>query len=423
MKHPYLLLVVLLLFSCTKKELPSGSIDPDRPIVISDIMPREGKAREKVIIKGENFGTDPKAIEVYFNEKRVNIVGMRSDMIHVIAPLRADKHNKISIVHDGNTYTSDIEFTYELSVNISTIAGHPDKMGIKDGTLDEAEFYYPEFIVADDEQNIFVIKRWQEKFEDNSLRLLNIGKNTVTTIFKTNKGAGAVCKDGNVIYFPAYQGTDLFQFDPDNLWKPKTIRIKYPEGVPTSHEWKISLAMNPVDKCFYGCLFYGELVKFDLKNNTSEVLLRGIPNGDNRTYCCFDIKDPNILYMSHEARNSICTYNLKTKEYKLYAGDPTGMPGYADGKQKDAKFNNPCQICADVDGNLYVADKENHCIRQISSDGYVSTIIGMPKVSGYRDGSPDVAMLNKPTGVAVDKEKNIYIADYGNHAVRMLQIE
>jgi hypothetical protein len=77
-----------------------------------------------------------------------------------------------------------------------------------------------------------------------------------------------------------------------------------------------------------------------------------------------------------------------------------------------------------VDGavNLYIADYHNQRIRKVSPDGIISTIAGngTPGYSG--DGGPATeASLWWPSALAVDGGGNIYVADSGNNAVRILR--
>lgn len=73
--------------------------------------------------------------------------------------------------------------------------------------------------------------------------------------------------------------------------------------------------------------------------------------------------------------------------------------------------------------NIYIADAGNNVIRKIThNDGNISTIAGIPHKAGYfGDGGLAIAAeLKNPTGVAVDSKGNIYIADFENNSVRMV---
>lgn len=108
-----------------------------------------------------------------------------------------------------------------------------------------------------------------------------------------------------------------------------------------------------------------------------------------------------------------------------YAG--TGVAGIAEGHRLVAKFSGPFGVAIDVSGIaegqaggvLYVADTGNHRIRRIAPSDEVATIAGSSS-NGFLNGPGTAARLNGPSGVAVDREGNVYVADRGNHAIRKL---
>ena len=70
-----------------------------------------------------------------------------------------------------------------------------------------------------------------------------------------------------------------------------------------------------------------------------------------------------------------------------------------------------------------MADRGNHCIRKITAAGVVSTIAGVPTLSGFLDGGPGTARFNQPYGLAMDAQGNIYVSDYLNYSIRKLTLE
>lgn len=100
----------------------------------------------------------------------------------------------------------------------------------------------------------------------------------------------------------------------------------------------------------------------------------------------------------------------------------TGAPGYADGPGSTAQFSGPESLDVDDQGNVYVADSANHCIRVIRPDGTVSTLAGDGE-AGYRDGPATQAQFHYPTDVAVDTAGVVYVADAGNNRIRAISLE
>lgn len=101
----------------------------------------------------------------------------------------------------------------------------------------------------------------------------------------------------------------------------------------------------------------------------------------------------------------------------IFAG--SGLGKLADGTRFQAAFNSPVSLVTDAAGNVYVADRNNNCIRKITVDGAVTTIAGNGE-RGYADGTGITAKFNSPYGVAVDANGNIYVADSGNHCIRKI---
>jgi hypothetical protein len=78
-------------------------------------------------------------------------------------------------------------------------------------------------------------------------------------------------------------------------------------------------------------------------------------------------------------------------------------------------------VAVDASGNLYIADYNNNCIRIVNPAGTINTFAGNGTAGyGGDGGAANSAQLNKPTGVSVDALGNVYIADYGNNVIRMV---
>ncbi len=95
-----------------------------------------------------------------------------------------------------------------------------------------------------------------------------------------------------------------------------------------------------------------------------------------------------------------------------------GNPGSVDGTGSEARFFNPGGVAVDGSGNVYVADSGNHTVRMVTSSGRVTTIAGLAGNSGGADGTGSGARFFNPGGVAVDGSGNVLVADSGNHTIR-----
>lgn len=104
-----------------------------------------------------------------------------------------------------------------------------------------------------------------------------------------------------------------------------------------------------------------------------------------------------------------------------------GTAGFANGKGTDALFNFNGQswyrmmgIAADDNGNVYVADPGNACIRKIDKDGNASVLAGSPGNGGSDDGKGPAARFQIPYGVSLDAQGNVYAADPGTWSIRKI---
>ena len=418
-----LILVAITIFSCNNEETGGNEkpYDASKPVTLETFYPDSGGIATKMIIKGENFGTDIKKVKVYYNKKQAAVVRANGDMLYVITPRQPGDTCNISVVIDKDSASFSNTFKYTTQITVTTIAGKPGGDGSgTDGTLAEATFNRPRFVAVDAERNIFV-----SEFVGNRVRQINEEANLVTTLIKdvSNPNAPSVDAEGKKVFVPLDNGADGFiEFDPETQWTGKKMKPRKVEGTPDfTLDWQHSLAPNLKDQLIYTRAYNGTLISFNARTKAAQVVDVNLMSSSD-SFLAFDPFNPNILYLCYTAKHCIYTYDLDTKEHKLFAGEQN-VAGWADGEREDAQFRTPRQITFDKDGILYVADSDNHCIRTISREGIVTTVIGIAGVKGYVDGTPDDALFNSPCGVAVDDEGTIYVGDAENSCIRKLAIQ
>ncbi|HEV2445038.1 MAG TPA: IPT/TIG domain-containing protein, partial [Candidatus Sulfopaludibacter sp.] len=98
----------------------------------------------------------------------------------------------------------------------------------------------------------------------------------------------------------------------------------------------------------------------------------------------------------------------------------TGLPGDG-GPAINARLYRPSAVAVDAWGDIFIADTFNSRIRMVTPDGNINTIAGGTGVGYTGDGFIATnARLNFPSGVAVDNNGLVYIADSNNNVIRLL---
>ncbi|PKL76628.1 MAG: hypothetical protein CVV27_09280 [Candidatus Melainabacteria bacterium HGW-Melainabacteria-1] len=95
--------------------------------------------------------------------------------------------------------------------------------------------------------------------------------------------------------------------------------------------------------------------------------------------------------------------------------------GFRDGEALEAQFNWPSDLIADADGNLYLTDRYNHALRKIAPDGKVSTLAGNGS-PGYEEGQGKNAQFNEPMGLTLGTDQHLYVADAKNNVIRRVSL-
>jgi sugar lactone lactonase YvrE len=130
------------------------------------------------------------------------------------------------------------------------------------------------------------------------------------------------------------------------------------------------------------------------------------------------------LYISDTGNQRIRLVEASTGLINTLAG--TGRYGFSGdgGPATKADLANPTSLAFDQEGNLYVADTDNHRVRKVERNtGIITTIVGDGRSDLKGDGGPAVqASLSYPTGIIIDQD-NLYIADTGHHLIRSVSLK
>jgi DNA-binding beta-propeller fold protein YncE len=121
--------------------------------------------------------------------------------------------------------------------------------------------------------------------------------------------------------------------------------------------------------------------------------------------------------------SAVYRWNRKTGTLHHLAG--TGKGGYSGdgGPAVMGQINGPKGVAMGPDGDIYLADTENHVIRVIRlKSGRLETLVGDGQKGDGPDGEPGRCRLNRPHGVFFDPQGRLYIGDSSNNKVRVVTL-
>jgi hypothetical protein len=134
----------------------------------------------------------------------------------------------------------------------------------------------------------------------------------------------------------------------------------------------------------------------------------------NIVYVCD--ADNNLIRSGSQVRN-----NTDQVIWGTVCGKRSFLGGYADGVGTNAEFAAPQDIAIASNGTMYVADRDNHCIRKIVGTT-VSTIAGLGETSGDADGNGSTARFTAPTGLFLVDDNTLLVADRNNGKIRSINL-
>lgn len=270
---------------------------------------------------------------------------------------------------------------------VSTLAGQPLNGGSTDGTGDAARFYHLSGIAADSAGNLYVTDT-----DNHTIRKIAVSTGAVSTLAGLAGSPGSADGTGTAARFNSPSGVAIDgsgnAYVADTL--NHTLRKVTSLGVVTTVAGS-SGAPGSADGIGSAARFKG-------------------PQG-------LTIDGGGNLYVADTNNHTIRKVVPSTGAVTTVAG-LAGSPGGADGSGTLARFDYPAGIAITGAGYLFVADTENHTVRQILPSGLVSTVAGWPGANGKADGTGNAARLDSPSGVAVDLSGNLYVVDTDNYTIR-----
>jgi sugar lactone lactonase YvrE len=262
--------------------------------------------------------------------------------------------------------------------SFTTLSGNAGP-GSTDGTRTAARFSFPMRVAVDNTGTIYVA----DTLNSTIRKVSAVGM--VTTLAGLALG-NYCCYDGNPSHV---DGTG------------SAARFWWPSGVAVDNTGNVYVADTEANL---------------VRKVTSAEVVTTLPqlNGGNDAGVAVD--SAGNVYVADFANHAI-RKSTPSGGWTTLAG-LIGSEGSADGTGSVARFSHPFDVALDSVGNVYVADKGNDTIRKVTSDGVVTTLAGLAGSVGSADGTGIAARFNSPSGVAVDTNGNVYVADTLNYTIR-----
>ena len=203
------------------------------------------------------------------------------------------------------------------------------------------------------------------------------------------------------------------------------------EKVPLSQAWAdnpVALAVDSAGNLYFAEAGTGRVRKVDRLGQVSTVAGSGLTgdsgDGGPATRARFGrieglaLDRAGNIYIADADKNRIRQVDSAGTIETIAGTGSFGWDGDG-GPAARATLTAMSGLATDRDGNLYIADTWADRIRKIDPEGTISTVAGTGEEGRGGDGGPAIdARLHLPHGVALDGSGNIYIADTENHLVR-----
>jgi sugar lactone lactonase YvrE len=340
------------------------------------------------------------------------------------------------------TESASVVRKVDTSGTVSTLGGNGNG-GYFDGTHDHdgsAEFYFPYATAFDSQGNLYVADQG-----NNSVRKIDPLGTTTTPINHTANGPGgaliplgqpsgiAVDAQDNVYVSDSDQSTILKMDTAGNVsvlaGGNSSSHFADGQGAAAGFYYPSGLAVDGAGNVLVVDSFNCAIRKVDPSGNVTTVAgtggTCGYQDGPSSS-AQFRFSLGNELVLDAQGNIYVADQDNHVIRKVDTAGNVTtfsgtGSAGSSDGTNSTATYFNPSGMAMDAQGNFYISDIFINVIRKIDTAGNVTTIAGNSYgFRGYADGPALSGMLNQPIGLAVDAQGTLYVADSSNNAIRTL---
>jgi sugar lactone lactonase YvrE len=353
--------------------------------------------------------------------------------------LALDGAGNLYVADAGNAAIRKIELA---TATVSTVGG--GRNGEIDGSLVVARFFGPRGLVYEKNTNALYVA----DFSGDTIRRVDLGPRMVSTIAgkaavvgnsdgigpgaRFNQPNGPAADDSGNLYFCDTGNHAIRQLDiaTDTVTAiagmAGTAGSTDGTGAGARFRFPAGLTWDPSGYLFVADTANNEIRQVEISTGTVTTLagmtMLGSADGIGKAATFrgpqgVTTDGAGNLYVVDTGNNSIRKIVVATQLVTTLAG---GL-GYMDGKGKNAKFTAPTSAVLDGKGQLWIADSGNHVLRMMDVvSGEVSTPEGQAGSAENIDGAGPAARLNGPTAIALLPSGNLIVADTGNHTLRVV---
>ncbi|MES2388669.1 MAG: T9SS type A sorting domain-containing protein [Bacteroidota bacterium] len=329
--------------------------------------------------------------------------------------------NGLAIGDSGNLYVTDSYTVRKVSSTgfVSTVAGGADR-GFNDGSYNAAEFDTPAGIIFSSSGDLLLTDIWNSRVRKISLQravagyIWSNGNSAQNTLVNSSGSFTVRTITGNC----TSESSDPVQVTVNPV--PSVPVISVSGDLHICGDGSVTLTSSAASGNIWSNGATGNsIIVTDAGSYSVKTVLGNCTSAVSGTLPVTKAFQPHEPVINFTCNSNILSTPVLSEAYiKNYAG--SGILGFADGIGTEARFWEPSGIYRAKDGNIFVADYYNNCIRKISPEGIVSTFAGSDSESGYADGNGTDARFSGPIDITGDEMGFLYVTQYRSYNIRKI---
>lgn len=343
---------------------------------------------------------------------------MKSNEPNSTSPWRTLTHRQWSCIWFACAATAAfLSVTATAQIEVQTLGGGrlnptgPDAGFVDGNALQTSQFNTPLGLAVDAVGQLFVADS-----QNGAVRKLDLAANRSTTVVTgLDRPVDVVVTAGRDLFILTQGDGRVRRLDRFGNIQVFTAQFDEPTAIAVAPNGGIYVSESG-----------GAVVFVDPSTHATSVVAVGLvqPRG-------IAVLESGLVAVSESGRHRLVLIDPSNGNVVSQIG--TGFAGFRDGSVSNARFNTPHHLAKAPDGSLLVADRGNHRVRWIQTDGTVTTLYGKSPESwegpqcltcdpiilpGWFDGPAEIAESREPAGIAVSAAGAVYTSEVHYHLIR-----